>query len=147
MRLPSEATSNGRHYARNLTKCREERAGLCARYRIIRWHDDCGGLDGRIGHLHCGSGYFAANGIRRRPASHLDSYRTADDFRCALLRGARCSFPSCGWSIRLLARSVLAALGIPVRLDALPGDSDGADCGGRPGNCPLAWAFVSPDFL
>ena len=41
--------------------------------------------------------------------------------------------PQCRRAIRLSARSAGAAVGISVRLDAVPGDPDGHDCGGRRG--------------
>src|SRR6266852_8081382 len=76
----------------------------------------------------------------------MDSDRPADDFRRTLLRRACCFIPARGWSIRLPARSLLAALGISVRLDAFPGDSNGDDRGGSCGFRPLSWCSAPVDF-
>src|SRR5216684_5874123 len=62
LRLLSEAPTNGRHHTHHPANKREERAWFCARYWIVRWHDDCRWLDDRLGDLHCGCGYFAADG-------------------------------------------------------------------------------------
>jgi len=49
-------------------------------------------------------------------------------------------------SIRLFARGLLAALGISLRLDAIPGDPDGYDRRGGGGIRALSWRFAASDF-
>ncbi len=76
----------------------------------------------------------------------LDHHRPDDRYRGAFLRRA-CGHDAKGRrAIRLPARSVFSALGIFVRLDAFPRDSDRNDRRGGRGLCAISRRRVARDF-
>ena len=107
------------------------------RYRVqarswtLRVHDGRRRLDDRVRHLPRVRRDGKADRESRSAAHRMDPHRCADARRCAVLRRAGGDDAAGGRAVRLPARSVLAAVGIPLRLDALHGDSDRHDRGGR----------------
>ena len=71
------------------------------------------------------------------------AHRRADGHRCARLRRARGHDAARRRSVRLPARSVFPAVGLPVRLDAVPGHPDRNHRGGRGRLRPLFSASCS----
>ena len=98
--------------------------------RALRVDDGRRRLDDRLGHLSRLGGDGTADGEPRTAADGLDRHRWPDARRCALVRRTRGDDAARGRSVRLPARSLRAALGVPVRLDAVHGDPDRHHCGG-----------------
>ncbi len=82
----------------------------------------------------------------RRTAGRLDHHGIADRRGGAFLRRTGGDDAEGRRAIHLPARGVLSALGLFVRLDALPGDSDGNHCRGRGGLCAISGSGVAGNF-
>ena len=100
-----------------------------------------------------GSGIFivaadicTADGFGRRVAADLDPHGAADDCRGAFVWRIGGTVSACGRAVRLFAGSVFAAVGLSVRLDAVPGDSDRNDRGCGHWLCALSRRAVSRHF-
>ena len=87
--------------------------------------------------------YFPTNGLGRRIAADLGADGFVDDCSGAFLWRIGGAVSACRRAIHLFAGSVLAAVGISVWLDAVPGDSDGHDRGGGHRVCAVSGRFVS----
>ena len=94
-------------------------------------HHDCRRLDDRVGHFHRFGGYFAAGRFSRLAPARVALHRRAHPHRRSELRRAGRHDAASGRTIRLSARSLQPALGFSLRLDAVPGDPDRNDRGGR----------------
>ncbi len=121
--------------------------------RTLRVDDGRRRLDDRLGHLSRLGGDGTADGEPRTAADGLDRHRWPDARRCALVRRTRGDDAARGRSVRVPARSLRAALGVPVRLDAVHGDPDRHHCGGggrlRPLHgisAPVVLRNALPDF-
>src|ERR1700719_1975343 len=124
--LLSEASANGGHYASHPRAGRRQaRSGFRSRHRALRRHDDCRGLDDRLRYFHCGRWDLTPDRLSGWIAAHLDYHGLAHGVGGAFLRRTGCAFSSRRRTICIFARSLLPAVGISVRLDAVPGNSDG----------------------
>ena len=82
------------------------------------------GLDDRLGRVHRGGGYCAPGAIAGPADADVVRHRGAHADRGAELRRAGRRHAARRRAVRLPARSLRAAVGLPVRLDHVPGDSD-----------------------
>ena len=109
------------------------RQGVGQSARTDQRHHAGDGLDDRLGHL---SG-FGGNCARSEFAGTFDrgvaGHRVHDDCGCPQLWRAGGDDAAGRRAIRLSARGARAAVGVPLRLDAVSGDPDGDDCGRRRG--------------
>src|SRR5260370_6004142 len=133
--LLSEASANGGHYASHpgASRCKA-RSWLRSSDWSLRRHHDRRGFDDRLRYFHRGGRDLTPDGLSGWTAAHLDSYGTAHGVGGAFLRRTGCAFSSRWRTVRVFARSLLSAMGISVRLDAFPGNSDGHH---RSGCCGL----------
>ena len=98
------------------------------RPRPVRLDDGRRRLDDRVGHLHRLGRHGADHRQPRLAARRRGSLTgAAHRRRRALLRRAGRDDAARGRTVRLPARGVLAAVGIPLRLDAVPGHPDRHD--------------------
>ena len=115
-------------------RCRDRaRHRVQTRSRTVRLDDGRRGLDDRFGHLHRLRRHCAAGRKSRVAADGLDHYRRPHADGGSFLRRARGDDAARRRTVRLPPRGVLAALGIPLRMDALPRHPDRHDCGGERG--------------
>ena len=121
------------------------RYGVQARTRTLRLDHGRRRLHDRIRHLHRLGGHGENDRQRRLAPGGLDAQRRPDDRRRAVVRRAGRDDAAGRRAVRLPARGLLADLGIPLRLDAVPGDSNGDDRGGRRRLRPLLRCAVSLD--
>src|SRR5260221_11921138 len=124
--LLSEASANGGHYASHpgASRCKA-RSWLRSSDWSLRRHHDRRGFDDRLRYFHRGGRDLTPDGLSGWTAAHLDSYGTAHGVGGAFLRRTGCAFSSRWRTVRVFARSLLSAVGISVRLDAVPGNSNG----------------------
>src|SRR5258708_21148123 len=124
--LLSEASANGGHYASHpgASRCKA-RSWLRSSDWSLRRHHDRRGFDDRLRYFHRGGRDLTPDGLSGWTAAHLDSYGTAHGVGGAFLRRTGCAFSSRWRTVRVFARSLLPAVGISVRLDAVPGNSNG----------------------
>src|SRR6266403_862573 len=101
----------GRHRALGSQPSSKRRARFCSSYRIVRWHDDRGRFDDRLRRFYRGRRHHASYGFCGRASADVDSHRAVDDFCGACLWRTGGFVPSCRRTVRLSARSVLAAVG------------------------------------
>ena len=101
-------------------------------------NDGRGRLDDRLGGVHRLGRHRPPGWVGRLAAGGLGGERAAHRRRGAVVRRACRDDARGGRAVRLPARGVLAVLGVPLRLDAVPRDPDRDDRGGRGGVLPLS---------
>jgi hypothetical protein len=79
-------------------------------------------------------------------AGSLGGCRCTDDSGGALLWRTLGNDAASWWDVRVLARSLLSSVGIPVRMDAVLGDRDGDDRGGACARLTgVLWPSIADD--